>query len=99
MRRPALVALLALSVVGAASAGLPRNLTPPRLYGEFVAGRPVTLDPGNWTGAPTFQFFWERCTFNGSICKPAPDLVVEHATTVRPRGRRGTTSASGFAPA
>jgi hypothetical protein len=31
MRRAALVALLAVVVVGAASAGLPRNLTPPRL--------------------------------------------------------------------
>jgi hypothetical protein len=38
-RRAAVVVLLALSAVGAASAGLPRNLTPPRLYGEFVAGR------------------------------------------------------------
>jgi hypothetical protein len=89
MKRAALVALLALAVVGGASAGLPRNLTPPKLYGEFVAGRPVTLDPGNWTGAPAFQFFWERCTTDGSICKPAPDLGDEHATTVRPHGEQG----------
>src|SRR5262249_17300982 len=89
MKRAALVVLLAAVVVGAASAGLPHNLTPPRLYGEFVAGRPVTADPGNWTGAPTFQSFWERCTTDGSICKPAPDLGDEHATTVRPHGQQG----------
>jgi len=89
MKRAAAAALLALVLAGAASGARSRNLTPPTLYGEFVAGRPVTVDPGNWTGAPTFQFFWERCTTDGSICKPAPDLGDEHATTVRPHGEQG----------
>jgi hypothetical protein len=84
MKRAALVILLALVVVGAAAGARPHNLTPPRLYGEFVAGRPVTVDPGRWTGSPTFRFMWERCTKDGSVCKPAPDLGDESAATVRP---------------
>jgi hypothetical protein len=67
MKRVAVAARLALVLAGAASGAPSRNLTPPRLYGEYVAGRPVTVDPGNWTGAPTFQFFWERCTTDGSL--------------------------------
>lgn len=66
-----------------------QNLSPPKLYGTFVAGRPITVDPGRWTGAPHFQFYWERCTRDISVCKPAPDLGDENATTVRPHGQQG----------
>jgi hypothetical protein len=90
MKRAALVIALGLVVVGAASASeRPHNLTPPKLYGEFVAGRPVTVDPGRWTGSPTFRFMWERCTKDGSLCKPAPDLGDESASTVRPGRAQG----------
>jgi hypothetical protein len=90
--RAAGTTLLALLVVGGAAAhsgAKPRNLTPPKLYGEFVAGRPVTLDPGTWTGTPTFQYFWERCDRFGADCRPAPDLGDENTTTVRPHGQQG----------
>ena len=45
---------------------------------------------GSWTGSPTLRFMWERCTTDGSLCKPAPDLGDENASTVRPgpAGRR-----------
>ena len=90
MKRAALVIPLALAVVGVAWAGeRPHNLTPPKLYGEFVAGRPVTVDPGRWTGTPTFRFMWERCTPDGSVCKPAPDLGDEAAQTIRPGRAQG----------
>jgi len=95
MIRGAAVSLLTLVVVGSGAAASPRNLTPPKLYGEFVAGRPVTVDPGRWSGTPTFQYLWERCTTDGSICKLASDLGDEHATTVLPTASRGTTSACG----
>lgn len=84
MKRVALATLLALVLAGAASGARSHNLTAPRLYGEFVAGRPVTVDPGRWTGSPAFRFMWERCTTDGSVCKPAPDLGDENASTVRP---------------
>ena len=89
MIRGAAVSLLTLVVVGSCAAASPRNLTPPKLYGEFVAGRPVTVDPGRWSGTPTFQYLWERCTTDGSICKLASDLGDEHATTVHPHGQQG----------
>jgi hypothetical protein len=92
MTRALAVAVLALAFAGGAAARVatePRNLTPPKLYGEFVAGRPVTVDPGRWSGSPTFQYIWERCTPDGSICKLASDLGDEHATTVRPKGEQG----------
>src|SRR5436305_12121686 len=92
MTRVVALAVLALALAGGASArerAGPRNLTPPKLYGEFVAGRPVTVDPGRWTGTPTFQYLWERCTTDGSICKVAFDLGDEHATTVHPHGQQG----------
>ena len=54
-----------------------------------MAGRPVTVDPGRWTGAPTFRFMWERCTPDGSVCKPAPDLGDESAQTIRPGRAQG----------
>jgi hypothetical protein len=82
----------ALAVAGGAAAqagARPRNLTPPKLYGTFVAGRPLTVDAGRWSGATHFQFFWERCTVDLSICKPAPDLGDENATTVRPHAQQG----------
>jgi hypothetical protein len=91
--RFAAVTVVALALAAGAAArpdpGRPRNLTLPKLYGEFVAGRPVTLDPGRWTGDPTLQFFWERCDRTGSVCKPAPDLGDESATRVRPHGQQG----------
>jgi hypothetical protein len=89
MIRFAAATVLTLVVVGSAAAESPRNLTPPRLYGEFVAGRPVTVDPGRWTGTPSFQYLWERCTPDGSICKPATDLGDENATTVHPHNQQG----------
>jgi hypothetical protein len=81
--------LLAAGGTGARAGGRPRNLSPPKLYGEFVAGRRVTLDPGRWSGSPALQFFWERCNDDGSVCKPAPDLGDETATVVRPHGQPG----------
>ena len=81
--------LLAAGGTGARAGGRPRSLSPPRLYGEFVAGRPVRLDPGRWSGSPSLQFFWERCSDDGSVCKPAPDLGDEAATVVRPHGQPG----------
>ena len=32
---------------------------------------------------------WERCTTDGSLCKPAPDLGDENASTVRPGRTQG----------
>jgi hypothetical protein len=45
--------------------------------------------PGQLRARTDVPVFWERCTFNGSICRPTPDLGDEHATTVRPHGRQG----------
>ena len=84
-----LLGLLVAAASAAPGAERPRNLSPPKLYGTFVAGRPVTLDPGRWSGSPALQFFWERCTIDGSTCKPAPDLGDEAATVVRPHGQPG----------
>src|SRR5690349_18390214 len=92
MRRAAAATVLGLALLGGASASAaagPRDLTPPKLYGLFVAGRPITVDPGRWSGSPHFQFYWQRCTPDLSICKPAPDLGDENATTVRPHGQQG----------
>jgi len=91
MTRAVAAALLIAAVSGgtASAAAQPRNLSPPKLYGTFVAGRPITVDPGRWSGAPHFQFYWERCTVDISVCKPAPDLGDENATTVRPHGQQG----------
>jgi len=89
MRRIALAIFPALVFVGAASGARSHNLTKPRLYGEFVAGRPVTVDPGRWSGSPTLRYLWERCTPDGTLCKPAPDLGDENASTVRPGRAQG----------
>jgi len=91
-RAVAAALVFAFAGAGAAASGAaaqPRNLSPPRLYGTFVAGRPVTVDPGRWSGSPHFQFYWQRCTPDLSICKPAPDLGDENATTVRPHDQPG----------
>jgi hypothetical protein len=92
MLRAAAATVLGLALLGGATAAAgtdPRNLTPPKLYGLFVAGRPVTVDPGRWSGTPHFQYYWQRCTPDISVCKPAPDLGDENATTVRPHGQPG----------
>jgi len=92
MTRAVAAALIVSTLAGAPSAGAaarPQNLSPPKLYGTFVAGRPITVDPGRWSGTPHFQFYWQRCTIDISVCKPAPDLGDENATTVRPHGEKG----------
>ena len=92
MLRAAAATVLGIALLGGATAAAgtsARNLTPPKLYGYFVAGRPITVDPGRWSGSPHFQFYWQRCTPDLSICKPAPDLGDENATTVRPHDQQG----------
>jgi hypothetical protein len=92
MRRAAAATVLGLLLAaGPAANGAvrPRDVTAPKLYGLFVAGRPITVDPGRWTGTPHFQFYWQRCTPDISVCKPAPDLGDENAMTVRPHGQQG----------
>jgi hypothetical protein len=87
--RAAAAILLGLVLAGGAAAAEPRNIYPPRLYGEFVAGRRVTLDPGRWSGVTTLRFVWMRCSRDGSICKPAPDLGSDTTLTVRPKSNPG----------
>jgi len=92
MLRAAAATVLGLALLGGSTAAAgsdPRDLTPPKLYGLFVAGRPLTVDPGRWSGSPHFQFYWQRCTQDLSVCKPAPDLGDENATTVKPHGQPG----------
>ena len=49
MRRAAAATVLGLLLAaGPAADGAvrPHDVTPPKLYGLFVAGRPITVDPG-----------------------------------------------------
>jgi hypothetical protein len=67
--------LLALGAVGAASAGLPRNLTPPKLYGEFVARRwPSTPATGRGADLPVLL---------GALARPTAASASRRPTSAR----------------
>ncbi len=46
----------------------PRNTKEPSISGDALVGESLTADPGNWTGAPNFQFSWLQCDAGGSGC-------------------------------
>ena len=46
----------------------PQNTKEPSISGTAAVGQTLTADPGNWTGAPTFQFTWLQCDAAGSGC-------------------------------
>lgn len=73
---PAIVAGVALVVVGAAgavgsrSAVAPSNSSLPTITGTATVGSTVTANPGTWSGsAPiTYQYQWQICGADGSAC-------------------------------
>jgi hypothetical protein len=46
----------------------PQNSKLPSISGTPTVGGTLTADPGEWTGAPTFQFSWLQCDAAGSAC-------------------------------
>jgi hypothetical protein len=46
----------------------PQNSKEPSISGTATVGGTLTADPGNWTGAPTFQYSWLQCDAAGSGC-------------------------------
>lgn len=46
----------------------PFSLSPPPISGVAAVGQQMTVDPGGWTGNPTFTYQWQRCDQAGSNC-------------------------------
>lgn len=46
----------------------PFSLSAPPLNGTAAVGQTMTVDPGGWTGNPTFTFQWQSCNSSGSSC-------------------------------
>lgn len=40
--------------------GLPENTEEPEISGDEVQGATLTVDPGEWTNDPTFEYQWQR---------------------------------------
>src|SRR4051794_20788645 len=68
----ALVAALALGVVGvaSASAAAPTNTALPVVTATPKVGQVATTTQGTWTGSPTsYAYVWFRCNAAGAECK------------------------------
>lgn len=46
----------------------PFSLSPPPLTGIAAVGQVLSVDPGGWTGNPTYEFQWQSCDSAGSNC-------------------------------
>jgi hypothetical protein len=46
----------------------PQNQSAPTISGSAVVGGTLTAEPGTWTGAPTFAYFWLQCDAAGAGC-------------------------------
>jgi hypothetical protein len=65
----AAIAAATLPVLGhAAQTALPHNEKPPTVSGTTQEGSTLTVDPGTWTGSPTFTYAWLRCDSTGGSC-------------------------------
>ena len=52
-------------------AGVPGNISPPKISGHAVQAETLTEAHGSWTNEPsTYTYQWERCTTAGSECQP-----------------------------
>jgi RHS repeat-associated protein len=50
-------------------AGVPVNLSPPRISGEALQGEFLIEERGTWTNQPTdYDFEWQRCDVGGGNC-------------------------------
>jgi hypothetical protein len=47
----------------------PANTKPPLIVGTPQSSKPISADPGSWTGSPTsYTYQWQRCDATGAGC-------------------------------
>lgn len=56
-----LAATRAVAISTGAVGRIPVNLTDPTIEGNATLGALLSVNPGSWTGAPTFSYGWYRC--------------------------------------
>jgi len=57
------------------------NTTAPTISGTQTQGQVVSVDEGNWTGAPSeFSYSWSRCDTSGANCAAIADATTSSYT-------------------
>ena len=57
------------------------NTTAPTISGAQTQGQVVSVDEGNWTGAPSeFSYSWSRCDAGGANCAAIADATTNSYT-------------------
>jgi uncharacterized repeat protein (TIGR01451 family) len=63
------------SSIAVATPGEPVNTARPTIGGDATIGQSLTVDPGTWSGDPTFAYQWYRCDGSGKDCSAIPGAV------------------------
>ncbi len=79
----------------AASAAPPANAVAPSISGAAQVGQTLTADPGQWNGAPSYSYQWQRCGYRNAVNSDAPAgywrLGEKSGTTVFDASGAGNT--------
>jgi hypothetical protein len=67
----------------APAAPAPTMLTPPRILGTPLRGRPLDSTTGQWEGADSILTQWSRCNSDGTGCQPITGATSRKYSPVR----------------